>query len=86
MRDLDIIKISLQGLSDERYQEICNPPSNFSFDRFKNQIEYFYQHRGSCRVYIKIIDVALRKDEEKIFYKLFAPMADYLFISYSLIY
>lgn len=77
---LDKIKISLQGLSQERYREVCNPPSGFSFERLKKQIEYFYRHRGSCKVYIKMIDIALQEGEEKAFYEMFGSMADYIFI------
>lgn len=77
---IDIIKISIQGLSDERYQQICNPIGNFSFNRLVDQIRYLYEHRGTCKVHIKIIDVALELGEEKMFYDIFSPIADVVYI------
>lgn len=77
---LDILKISLQGLSDESYQEICHPPKAFSFEKFKSQIQYFYDSRKSCKVHVKMIDIALKENEEQIFYDMFSPMADNIFI------
>lgn len=73
---LDILKISLQGLSEERYREICKPPASFSFEKFKKQIAYFYHHRGNCKVHIKIIDIALQKGEEELFYNQFRAISD----------
>lgn len=77
---LDILKISLQGLSDEKYQQICHPPKVFSFDKLKNQIQYFYDNRNSCKVHLKIIDIALEENEEQVFYDMFSSMADNLSI------
>lgn len=77
---LDILKVSLQGLSDEDYERTCHPSANFSFERLKKQIQYFYSHRENCKVYLKIIDVALRAGEEQTFYDMFGSMADNIFI------
>ncbi len=77
---LDILKISLQGLSEEKYRKICSPPKSFSYERFVNQIQYFYENRGDCKVHIKIVNVALDEGEEEKFYDFFGKISDYVFV------
>ena len=46
-------------------------------DKFLSEIQYFYQHRKNCKVYIKTVNVALDdKEDEKFFYDIFSPMCD----------
>lgn len=75
---LDILKISLQGMSAEKYQQVCK--THIDFDRFQEQIQYFYQHRGNCKLHLKIIDIALEPGEEQLFYDTFGAIADVIFI------
>jgi len=75
---LDQLFISLQGLSSEKYKEICG--ININYDKFFNQIKYFYKNRGNCKVYIKIIDISLDDNEEDLFNSMYGEYCDYIFI------
>lgn len=75
---LDTLKVSLQGLTSEKYQKICK--TKVDFEKIKEQLEYFYDHRKQCTVHIKVIDIALDDGEEEKFYNTFDAHADYLFV------
>ena len=75
---LDGIRISLQGLSTEKYGEVCGV--KVDFEAFVDQIAWLYQHKKQCGVFVKILDVALEPGEEERFYELFAPIADRVYI------
>lgn len=67
--------VSVQGISQDKYQKICGV--SLDFDKFLEQLQYFYQHKGDCQVYIKTVDVALSSlEEEQLFYKMFSPVCD----------
>jgi radical SAM protein with 4Fe4S-binding SPASM domain len=73
---LDQLVVSIQGVTSEKYHEICNVEINL-----KNIIEnltYYYKNKHeNQKVYIKIADVALSgvEDEAK-FYKMFENICD----------
>lgn len=75
---LDCIRISLQGLSTEKYQAVCKRKVDFS--KLTEEIQYLYRHRKQCKVYVKIMDVALEEGEEQEFYRLFDPISDRMYI------
>ncbi|MBP3857746.1 MAG: radical SAM protein [Ruminiclostridium sp.] len=75
---LDCIRISLQGLSTEKYKKVCG--SNVDFERFVEQITWLYRHKKQCEVFVKIMDIALEKGEDEKFYKMFTPIADRVYI------
>lgn len=75
---LDTIRISLQGLSSEKYQEVSG--CQLDFDKFVNNIKYFYQNKKQCNVYIKIMDVALKEGDVDKFYNLFSDICDRMYI------
>lgn len=75
---LDNLKVSLQGITSQKYEKICK--TKVDFDRLKEQLFYFYEHRGQCTLHTKVIDIALDPGEEEAFYALFDGHADYLFI------
>lgn len=60
---LDMLRISIQGMSAQRYSETSAVDINF--DKFLDNIRFFYEHRGNTKVYIKIIDCALKNDKDK---------------------
>ncbi|MBR1494051.1 MAG: radical SAM protein [Acidaminococcaceae bacterium] len=68
------LKISLQGLTAEKYKEISNVTINW--DRFYENIKYFSSIRGSCLLKVKIADTAIEPSEEKKFYELFGDICD----------
>lgn len=50
--------ISVQGVNKEAYKQICG--YDIDFEKFLEEIRYFYQNKQNCSVYIKIADVALK--------------------------
>jgi len=72
---LDSIRISIQGMSAEKYRQVSSV--DVDFNRLIEQIGYFYNHKGKCSVYIKIIDHALEGiEEEKRFHETFGGICD----------
>lgn len=66
--------ISIQGINAEAYKRICG--YDIDFDKLIEEIQYFYQHKKQCQVYIKTLDVALNEEERTKFYDIFSPIAD----------
>ena len=46
--------ISVQGTNSQKYREVCGV--DLDFDRFIENIRFFYAHRGKTQIHIKIID------------------------------
>ena len=67
--------ISVQGVTKEKYEEICG--YQIDYDKYLEQIGYFYNHKKNCRVFVKTVDIALESIEERnLFMKMFSPIAD----------
>lgn len=77
---LDWLRISVQGLSSDKYKEVSDV--EIDFDQFIENIQYFYKNRGETKVYIKIIDCALEKGEEEKFYEIFGDICDKISIEH----
>lgn len=75
---LDTLRVSLQGLSTEKYKEICGVAINF--EEFMENIRYFYKHKKTTQFFVKIMDVSLEKGEEDKFYQLFDDCTDRMYI------
>lgn len=75
---IDRVIISLQGLSKEKYHTVCG--YHIDFDQFYFNLKYFYKIKRNTQFCIKIIDAALNEGEEEIFYDLFSPIADCVFV------
>ncbi|PHV71349.1 radical SAM protein [Sporanaerobium hydrogeniformans] len=75
---LDTLRISLQGITSDKYQEICGV--GIDFDKYMENIRYFYKAKKQTKLYVKIMDVALAKEEEQEFYKLFEECSDRMYI------
>ena len=76
--DIDRIVVSLQGMTSEKYWEVCRAKINY--EDFYENLKYFYENKNHTQIHIKIMDVALEKGEEEIFYQQFGPIADRVFI------
>ena len=74
--------ISIQGTSSEKYKQVSG--IDIDFERFVENIRYFYDHKGTTQLHLKIIDYALDgpEDEEK-FYELFGDICDSIGIEYA---
>lgn len=72
------INISVEGLCGEDYKEICG--TKIDFEKFRENIQDLYDHRGSCHIFIKtIVENCSEKDEaekKERFYSLFGDMCD----------
>jgi radical SAM protein with 4Fe4S-binding SPASM domain len=75
---LDCIRISLQGVTGEKYRQVCG--KNIDFEKFVDEIAFLYDHRKQCRVFVKVMDVALDKGEEEIFYRIFDKISDRMYV------
>lgn len=76
---LDVLRISLQGISSESYKKTSN--ADLDFDKFYSKIEYFYKKSdGRCKVYVKTMDVSLKDDETQKFYDMFSNVSDRMYI------
>ncbi len=73
---VDTIRISLQGLNSEMYKKMCGV--KVRFEEFLENLHYLYEHRGNCKIRMKIADVALKDipDGEKRFEEMFGDIAD----------
>ena len=77
---LGSLRISIQGLTPEKYEEICGVKLNM--EQFLEQISYFYSRKKQCEVHIKIIDIALDGSSADEFYQLFGKYADYIAVEH----
>lgn len=80
---VDRLKISIQGTSSKKYKEIAK--FKLDYDEFLNNLEYFSLNKKNTEVYIKIIDIALDNNEDKLkFEKMFERISTYVDIEYAI--
>lgn len=78
---LTYLRISIQGLSQKKYKETAGV--TISFDKLLDNILYFYKHKGSCKLYIKIMDACFDEGEtEQQFFDLFGNMCDNIYVEH----
>ncbi|MEQ8171298.1 MAG: radical SAM protein, partial [Candidatus Eremiobacterota bacterium] len=79
---LSRLVVSLQGTTQDMYRKVCG--IDIDFEKFIQNLKYFFDNKGSAQVYIKIIDCALngREDEEK-FYEIFGNFCDTIAIEHA---
>lgn len=75
---IDKVVISLQGLTSEKYEQVCS--YKLDFEKFYSILEKFYKVKINTQIYIKIMDVALDKGEENKFYEMFSKIADRVYV------
>ena len=73
---LNELRISLQGMNNEKYTEVCG--AKIDWDTLYNNIHYFSSIRGdNCTLKVKVADIALDgTDDEKKFYDFFGNICD----------
>ena len=77
---LSELKISMQGLSAEKYREICGV--DIDFEQLENNISYFYHHKRNTKLSLKIADTALAPGEETVYYDRFSGICDAISIEH----
>lgn len=79
---LDVIRISMQGISKEKYYDLVGV--DIDFNLFKNNIQHLYENRKQCLIHLKMIDIGLDNDEDKKkFYSMFENICDEMSIQYT---
>lgn len=76
--NIDRIVVSLQGLSSDKYKDICG--YDIDYDRFYENLRILYEHKHDTQVNIKIADVALEKGQYEYFYRKFGEISDRIFV------
>lgn len=78
------IQISLQGLTRDKYKEICG--MDIEPEQIRENIRYFHEHEGNATIYVKIIDSILEgKEDEDKFYSMFSDVCDTIYIEHLVI-
>ncbi len=75
---LDTLRISLQGLNSQKYQDIGGV--KVDFDEIHANIRYFHQNKRNTELFVKIMDVTLDPGEESLFYEKFGDCADRMYV------
>ncbi len=75
---LDSLRISLQGLSAEKYRTIGGV--KLDYDNFVDNIRYYHRRKGNAALYVKIMDVALGPGDEARFYQQFGDCSDRMYV------
>ena len=71
---VDLIKISFQGMKDEKYKKICG--ADVSVEQLIERIRFLYDHRKQASIHLKVADMALDEGEEIEFKKAFKDITD----------
>lgn len=74
------IKISLQGMTGSDYKRICGV--EIDCDQLIKNIDFLYQNRKDCSIGIKIADISLKENDEKLFYEIYGQMCDFINIEH----
>lgn len=79
-KHLDSMIVSIEGLSSQEYEEITG--AKMDFGQLVKQLEYLYQHKGDCTIYIKIHNNAIQNDAARAekFFHIFTPISDHRWI------
>lgn len=74
------IKISLQGMSSLEYQKICGV--KIDYDNLLKNITFLYKNKKDCLIGIKIPDISLNNQDEKLFYETYGNICDHINIEH----
>lgn len=78
---LDMLRISIQGTSSQQYKEVSGIAVDF--DKLVENIRFFYENKCETKVYIKMIDCALKDEEDRDkFFDIFGNISDLISIEY----
>lgn len=78
---LTFLRVSIQGLTAKRYQETAGVL--IDYERLVDNIRYFYEKKGNCKLYVKIMDECFDEGETKEdFYKIFGDICDKIYIEH----
>ena len=72
------LRISLQGLSAEKYWEISR--ARIDFSKFLDELAYYRTLSEKSKLYVKIVDTSLAQGDEERFYEIFGSIADRMYV------
>jgi MoaA/NifB/PqqE/SkfB family radical SAM enzyme len=75
---LDRINISVEGINESQYMNFSQ--YKIDFQRFTENIRFFYEHRKQCEMIVKINGDILTETEKQKFYVIFGDITDGIFI------
>ena len=75
---LDEILISIEALDTEKYREIAS--FNIDYELFVDNVRDLYENRKNCKVFVKIVDTAINKEEVEKFHSLYDEICDLAYI------
>lgn len=75
---LDILNISVNGINEEQYESTCQYKLNF--EEFRGKLEFFYQNKKDCKVFIKYSDIGYSQEMKDSFYEKFSGVCDEIFV------
>ena len=71
---LDRMNISIEALDEEGYFNVSGV--KIDFERFLSNLEFLYNNRGNCHIFMKISDVGLNGSKKEEFYEKFGKYCD----------
>lgn len=77
---LDKINISVEGISAEQYMSFSK--YKIDFNKFVENIKFFYENKKQCEVVIKINGDILSKEDKEFFINTFKNIADGVYIEH----
>lgn len=75
---LDILNISVNGINEQQYKDVCQ--YEMDFQKFYNKIAFFYKHKQNCKIFIKYSDIGYTESEKQNFYQTFEKVSDEIFV------
>lgn len=73
---LDSLRVSLEALDAESFYKVAK--RNINLDTMYENLEFFYNNRKECKLYIKITDIGLGDVSEEVFYEKYGRICDYI--------
>jgi MoaA/NifB/PqqE/SkfB family radical SAM enzyme len=70
---IDQINVSIYGMNAEQYQDFTK--YRIDFDKLVGGVRYLYEHRGNCKIIVKINGDVISKEDETKFLEVFEPIA-----------
>ncbi|PLY06386.1 MAG: radical SAM protein [Arcobacter sp.] len=77
---LDKINISVEGVNAKQYMEFSK--YKIDFDKFVENIKFFYENKKQCEVVVKINGDVLTSEDKKFFLDTFKNIADGVYIEH----
>jgi MoaA/NifB/PqqE/SkfB family radical SAM enzyme len=81
---LDRVNISVEGVNGAQYKEFSN--ISLDYEKFVDNIAYFYERRAQCEVFVKINGDILDEEQTRDFYKTFGAISDGIFVERAIDY